>query len=348
LSPPRLDPAADIAASPELFPIQAEGERGRLIRLDEDAYRQASFLDERLLAPGEAGDWRPWAELDRAAAALAVRCDWIFHIGHVGSTLMARLLGEHPALFCLREPALLRPVAAGWPSPLARARLATLLPLLSRTWRPGQTALVKATSFVSGLAADLLDRDPQARAVLMAVGPPSYLRGILGGEASRQELPVTAPLRLARLQRRLGAEVRADGEGALIAASWLCETLALHDAAGRHGERTLWIDFDRFLAAPEAGLAQALAHLRAPAEPAFVRELAQGPLMRRYSKGPEHAYDAGLRRRVQAQAEALHGAEVRAGMNWLQAVAAAHPPVMEVLRRAAVAARPVASPPPGR
>ncbi len=339
------DIAERLTASPELFPVQDEGDRVRLVRLAEPDYARASFLDERVFEAGTPVELQPWAEVEAAAAGLRLRADFIFHIGHVGSTLMARLLGEHPAAFSLREPALLRPVADAWPalSEPMPVRLDRLMRLFSRTWRAEQTALIKATSFVSEMAEHLLAGDHEARALIMGATPPSYLRGILGGPGSRQEIAMTAPRRLARLRRRLGTVAEPRSEGEAIAMSWLVETLALHAAAERHGERVLWIDFDRFLTDPQAGLTAAFAHLRAPAAPAFVADLVGGPMMRRYSKGPEHAYDADLRREVQALAEHEHGFEVRAGMDWLQRMAHDHPPALAALRRAAAAARPVAA-----
>jgi hypothetical protein len=339
--------ADDLTGSPALFPVQDRGGEVQLIRLDQAAYARASFLDERVMAEASRAEVRPWPEVEAAARGLPRRADFIFHIGHVGSTLMARLLGEHPAVFSLREPGLLRPLVEAWPAPSAEAeaRLDALLRLFSRTWRPEQTALIKATSFVSELADDLLARDARARALVMGAAPPSYLRGILGGPASRQEIALMVPRRLARLERRLGGVPAPRSEGEAAAMTWLCETLALHAAAERHGAQVLWLDFDRFLDAPAAGLQAAFAHLGATTEPAFVTGLAAGPLMRRYSKGPEHAYDANLRREVQAQAEREHGPEVRAGMDWLQRMANAHPQALAALRRAAAAARPLAAGP---
>ena len=121
--------ATDLALSPALFPIalSADGRRLRLIQLDEAAYARASFLDGRLITPGLEADWTDWAAVEQAAQVLPTRAHFIFHVGHVGSTLLSRLLGEHPALFSLREPALLRDVATG---PLA-ARMGPLLALLS-------------------------------------------------------------------------------------------------------------------------------------------------------------------------------------------------------------------------
>jgi hypothetical protein len=53
--------------------------------------------------------------------------------------------------------------------------------------------------------------------------------------------------------------------------------------------------------------------------------------MHRYSKAPEHAYDAALRREVLASAERDHPAEIRRGMTWLAAIGARHRVVAKAL-----------------
>ena len=51
----------------------------------------------------------PWEEVAGAMPADARRdARWIFHIGHVGSTLIARLLGELDSVLSVREPRALR------------------------------------------------------------------------------------------------------------------------------------------------------------------------------------------------------------------------------------------------
>ena len=65
---------------------------------------------------------------------------WIFHIGHVGSTLIARLLGELDSVLSVREPRALRDLTFFPPEVSAQLR-AALRALFSRTFAPDQTAL---------------------------------------------------------------------------------------------------------------------------------------------------------------------------------------------------------------
>ena len=114
--------------------------------------------------------------------------------------------------------------------------------------------------------------------------------------------------------------------------SWLCEMACLQQAAARFGSRILWVDFDAFLAAPEAGLEAIVRRLGAAPAPGEIASILAGPLMRRYSKAPEHAYDAALRRDVLAGADREHGEEIRRGMHWLASLAGRHPLIDAVLR----------------
>jgi hypothetical protein len=317
----------DLLQSPTWFPFEGNVDTVRWVRLDESAYRTASFLDQRLLAGGYEQATCKTTLLRAAAAKLTPRSHYLFHTGHVGSTLLSRLLGTHENLFSVREPSLLRTLADESNQQQATADLRTLLALFGRTWRPNQSAVIKATSFVSELAHSVLASDSAAVAILMYTHPLSYLRGILGGPNSRVEARVLAPARQRRLARRLPNEdwlPSSQAEGELIAMSWLCEMTALHQAAVRFPSRVHWVDFDDFLRDPPRKLGRIFQVLGADTTLSQVEALASGPLMRQYSKAPEYAYDAALRREVHLSADFEHGPEIRRGMQWLER-AASHP-----------------------
>ena len=328
--------AQDIAASPAWLPLEARDSGSlRLVRLDESGYRAASFLDLRILPSSAEQALCPASIVADAAALLEPGAHYLLHIGHVGSTLLSRLLGEHAGFFTVREPAMLRALATESSRSFGGLHLHQVLSLLARSWRPDQRALVKATSFVGELAEPILEADARAAALLMFSPALTYLRCILGGPNSRLESRALAGSRLARLRRRLGSEsepLEPRSEGEWIAMSWLCEMTALRQAADRFGPRVLWVDFDAFLSAPAAGLERMLRALGAAPSAGEVEHLARSPIMRRYSKAPEHGYDAQLRRAVLASADSEHGGEIRRGMQWLARLAGRHPLIDGVLR----------------
>jgi hypothetical protein len=211
-----------------------------------------------------------------------------------------------------------------------------LLTLLGRTWRPSQRAVVKATSFVSEIARSLLEANRSSAGVFMFSPALAYLRCILGGPNSRLEARALAAARLARLRKRLpedAFDLDPGSEGQWIAMSWLCEMVCLQQAAAQFESRILWIDFDAFLAAPQAGLGSIFHALGRDATPQEIDGIVAAPIMHRYSKAPEHAYDAALRGEVLASADRDHGAEIRRGMDWLERLAARHRTVAQALSR---------------
>ena len=112
----------------------------RLIAMDREAYRSASFLDDRMLQQPVDAHIVPWPAVE-AAMADNPRADarWIFHIGHVGSTLVSRMLGEIAGVLAVREPRLLRDLALS-PPEVRAGYIRTVTPLMSRTFSGNEIA----------------------------------------------------------------------------------------------------------------------------------------------------------------------------------------------------------------
>ena len=343
--------ATRIKTSPEAYPhsLDVASDTVSFMTLSEADYARASFLDARVLTAASAPDAIAWPRVAAAVdeAALPERLGLIFHIGHVGSTLLSRLLGAHRNVLALREPDPYRTLAridaelgspdSAWDRAAFDQRLGVLLKLWSRGFRPGQLAVVKATSICCGLAAAVLARPSRPPAIFMFTRPEVYLATLFGGENNHLDIRGAAPLRERRLNRRLGGvAVRLDemSYAQVTAMSWACEMAALADAARTAGGRVLWLDFERLLVRPQARLAEAFAHLGVAADPADIAEIVAGPELGRYSKAPEHAYDAGLRAQVLAQARGLHGDWIAEGMAWLERAGAEHPAVEVALEAA--------------
>lgn len=328
--------AQSLAASPDLFPASLDVRAGSvtLWRLSLDDYRRSAFLDGRIAA-GKQSRLLPFAELAAAVEAtrLTENCDFLFHIGHVGSTLLSRLLGKHPALFSLREPDALRTLSVAQKEPLRDVYLQPFLKLFSRTYDPEARALLKATSFVSEIAPDLLGRTYKPHALAMGVSPEVYLATIFGGENTPSEARALAPMRAARLKSRVPVELRLDSlsNGEIAALGWACESLCLSQAAKEGGGRLLALDFEKFLADPHAMLSRAFAHLGVRPSESEVAAILGSDEMRAYSKAPEYRYDAETRHAVLAEGRARHATDIRNGLVWIERVAAEHPAIENAL-----------------
>jgi hypothetical protein len=305
----------------------------RLIAMDRDSYRAASFLDDRILQQPVDTQVVAWPLIEEAMAGdLRQDARWIFHIGHVGSTLASRLLGELAGVLGVREPRLLRDLAMSPPKVRARYVPAAAR-LMSRTFAEGECACVKATSWASEIAPDLVPRGE--RALLMFATPRNYVASILAGENSLKELHALAPVRDQRLQRRRLSFPAARSNSDLAAMAWACEITSLEAAADAMSDRHIsWADFDRFLGNVEGELGRIAADLGFAAPAEQLRSIAQGPLMRRYSKALEYDYSPELRRELITDAERRHAKELGEALAMLRSVAERSPLLARALSRA--------------
>jgi hypothetical protein len=325
LSPP---PSCQEIARDATWLLQAldpQAKVGRLIRMDATAYREASFLDDRMLQTPQEMCVVPWDGLaDAAAAVEAPPARWIFHLGHVGSTLVARLLGELPTVLSVREPRALRDLttAPDLARPVSR--------LMARTLAPGQASVVKATSFVSEIAPVLIE--PDGKALFMMASPRRYIASILAGENSVKELHALASTRALRAQAR-GLTVPVPQSNAELAAiAWASSISALEAAAlSRPDVAITWVDFDDWL--EEADLGPIAAALDLEADPARVAELQASHLLTRYSKSTDYEYSPRLRRQLIADATAAHRRDVDRGVALLEKMAASSPLMATALGR---------------
>jgi hypothetical protein len=310
----------EILGSPDLFPFHCseDGNWVQFLRLNEHDYRNASFLDQRLLsdsrehaATKKTGNV-PWSLLYPWTLEMPVACDFIFHISHCGSTLVARMLGEHSNCFALREPWILRHLT----QEPGDERILAFLALWSRTYRPEQRALIKATSFVSEIGVRLMTLASDARALLMHVPPETFLASVLDGSMS--DIDAQLPSRCNRLSRTIPIQLESlaglsPGERAAL--SYLAEMESLETIAATFPDRTLRLDFDAFLGAPKRHLEEIAQGFGLIGQ---VNAMLSEDLTKRYAKKTEVVYDATYRQRLIDQAQKNHGAEIERGLAWLK------------------------------
>lgn len=313
--------------------IDPKARLARLVRMESAAYRAASFLDDRMLSQQAESRLCDLDQILAVAGSLAEPpAGWIFHIGHVGSTLVSRLLGELEGVLSLREPRSLRDLAVAGEE---RPRIARALGrMMGRSFPGEQIVIVKATSMVSEYAPLLVERG--SAALFLYTSPANYIAGILAGENSVKELEALHEIRASRLAGRgisLWGLDRSNAHRA--AAAWACEMTSLETAAeAMPGCNILWGDFDVMLADMAGWFGRVATHFGIAAPPQCVAELAVGPLMRRYSKAPEYDYSPSLRAELLAEATRHHLPDIEAAVAALHEAAKSAPMLGRALARA--------------
>ncbi len=336
--PTAYDPLSTLMDSPDSYPQKLDLARSCILQIgfDESAYRASSFLDDRILSPGTRGAWLP---IERVAARARLGLapwplHYILHTGHVGSTLLSRLLDTTDSVLSLREPLPLRTLAdagdvLGQPeSLLSESQFEVVLDTFIRLWSRGYPAtrsvVLKATSATARVAPLLLRRNAGSRAVYLNLRAEPYLATLLAGPNSPVDLRGHGAERMRRLRTRIVTPLKplhALTPGELTAMSWLAESLTRREILAQWPDRVLAVDFDAFLGDTPRHMQQVVDHLQLMTEPGWVTQLSSNPALTRYSKSPDHEYSPALRAQVLGQARNQHRDEIRRGLDWLHALA---------------------------
>lgn len=332
---------AGLAQSPALYPQKLDLAAGRalLIRMSEADYRASSFLDDRILTPQTQGAWVALDDL-RAAAMEIAPCPlhFIFHIGHVGSTLVSRLLSETGDVLPLREPVPLRQLAELFDRPGGKSQGGDILEVFLRLWSRGfastSAVILKATSATARLTPALLAARPEARAIYLTLGAEAHIATLLAGQNSAAEMNGMGPERLQRLRNLTGASDNPQPRSLeeLAAMSWLSERLTQQAVLMEYPARVLPVDFEEFLQHTEEVLSQVLRHYGLDASGEKIEVMLNSALWRSYSKSPSETYSPGLRNQMLAETRKLYGAEIARALKWLDDLAHRDGNVAAVLR----------------
>ena len=341
----------DLVAAPDIYlqKIDLARDAALLVRLDESAYRGASFLDDRILTPTLKGGWTSLSNVVQAAQGIAHGrpLHFIFHTGHVGSTLLSRLLDESGCVLSLREPLPLRTLAdvhdvlgrvdSLWSEPQFDLVVGAFMRLWSRGYHDTQCVVVKATSSAGRVHAALLAASEDSRAIYMNLRAEPYLATLLAGQNSLIDLRGHGPERMRRVQARFGASVaplHALSVGELAALSWLAETSAQRDALKAFPGRVIDVDFDTLLGDVAGQMARILEHFALPDAGRHSAQMARSASLSRYSKAPEYDYSADARAEVLRESRRSNRLEIRKGLEWLEALAKSNREVAEIVGHA--------------
>jgi len=339
---------ARLPLSADAYPHKIDLVRGAVlvIELDAAAYRAASFLDDRILGPASRGTWLPGGRVTEAARQIRELrpLHFIFHTGHVGSTLLSRLLDDTGSILSLREPIPLRTLAEaadvlGQPDSLfSEEQFASLLDMMLRLWGRGydwsDAVVVKATSSAGRLARPILGARPAARAIYLNVRAETYLATLLAGESSPIDLRGHGPERVRRLRASTAASLaplHALSPGEQAALAWLVETRSQLDAVRSFPDRVMGVDFDELLDEVVPTMARILGHLGVSAESGFLDRIVKSPTLTHYSKAPEHGYTPEFRNALLRESRANNATEILRGMAWLERFARADESVAQLL-----------------
>lgn len=335
---------------PTFFPHKLDliAERALFVHLDRAAISDASFLDDRVLSPQTAGIWLRLDQLDRTVlgANSGKPIHYIFHIGHVGSTLLSRMLDQMDGTLGLREPMPMRTLAeasddlhttASLISPAYLERLIDIYTMLwSRPFPDTQAIILKATSSTARMGSRLLNQQTTSRAVYLYLPAEPYLATLLAGANSPIDLRGHAQERSRRLEAlsaaRVSQPLHAFSLGELAAHAWLTEMLTQYVLQSSANMRVRAVNFETLLGAPRETLEAICEHLNVTTSDAALTRATSDKILNRYSKSTGELYSAQLRGQILDEARHKNAAEIRRGLDWIERMERNSPVVAQLLK----------------
>jgi hypothetical protein len=329
-----------LASGPALFLRDLDPVRDLAMfsSMTEESYRSSSFLNKPTEYVGQCEFAISLDVLLQLWANQSVprrTIHYVFHVGHCGSTLMSRLLGELDGLFALREPPVLMGLSRSFrrlaePNfPISRTRWESLkdlcIDLLGRTWRQEGTALVKPTSHANNLIPILMRHTGDEHAVFLWVKLETYLATMMRDETRRETQLFAKDFRIREFNQLAPAcPVSQEGlsAGQMASLNWLLHAremaLAFDDA--ELAPRVISVRFEEYLRAPESKLTEIGAFLCQPDIDIGVAQVITEKMGRVNAKIPGIAYDASDRSAMLDASRRKYAKEIQDGLDWAHEV----------------------------
>jgi hypothetical protein len=296
----------DLYTSPDHYLHSFDGKNAIFVPMDRAAYYRSIFLDARISTAAGQAIAVPVTALEQGIRA-PQPTSWIFHMAHVGSTLLARALDDPGASLVVREPLALRQLYGQ----SDERRLAIVTAMLGKRYRADAPTLVKANVPVNFLLPKLAAVEPDARAILLYLPLRDYLLAVLRGDSHRDWLRKVTSF----LSVDLG-DLSAVSDAERAAALWLAQVDAFTVAlAALPNARAL--NAERFYGQPGAVLNAVAKHLAVPITPAAVAATVSGPLFSTHAKNPALDFDNQARMERRHELERTMADELQAAERWI-------------------------------
>ncbi len=317
---------------PDACPLEFSQDGLDLVPMSRETYQQSLFMDRGRIIPAARRGWHlplPGLldEFERRRVAQRP-INFIFHIAHCGSTLLARAMDVPARTLVLREPFPLRQLgaeAAATPSgprdpAIWRRCLALTGALLGRRYDPDEAVIVKANVPVNFMLGPLMGLHPESRGVLLYADLERYVMSVLKTPMHRRWVGnVSAQIAGGiRATKELAAADQASLTTAERAAClWAVQMLRFRAAlAGNETLRSL--DCEALFASPEQTLGRCFDHFGLALPAAAIEAIANGELFRRHAKDPRRAYDRGQRDREFEHLRTELDGDLEQARSWIQ------------------------------
>ncbi len=296
------------------------------VNADRAVRRKAPFLTDEFLPT--ANEPVVVRRVDALAANKGShRIGFIFHSAYCCSTLLANAYDRPGAAVGIKEPTILNDLV-GWrlrggaPDKIG-AILRDALDLLARPFEAGETAIIKPSNVVNGLARAMISARPEAGVLLIYAPLKTYVTSIankgLRGRLWVREL-LTKQLKEGLINFGFSSEELFNQSDLQVAAlGWLAQHRLFTKIADSWPARVRTVSSEALLANPRDALA-ALDKLFGVASDSAARDEVIDTVFRRHAKSGE-SFTSENRTSDQRNALEVHGEEISLVYDWAKLVA---------------------------
>lgn len=323
--------AADILADPNwLAHRYDEANDGfRFVRLDRDGHGAATFITDEYLSDTDQFQFVDRSAAEEAQIGAGPR-HFVFHSAYCCSTMVARAFEIAGLSHGLKEPQVLNDILGWRRRGASDAEIKTVLKLstdlLARPFGAGEATIVKPSNIVSPLAENLLELNPDAKALFLHAPIDGYLRSIakkgLWGRRWVREVLLGTINDGYLIGGFVGQELLELTDLQVAALGWLSQHSLFNRLMDQFGaERIRTLNSEDLLSDPEAAMRKLFNLFGIALIPDALRQIIDGPAFNTHSKDAAMEFDAGARAIEQAKLAESYGEEIDMVANWAAAVA---------------------------
>lgn len=322
--------ANKLLVSPDVFPQRLEAADLIFVSMSRDTYQRSIFTDVNRAVTAGSEAWAvPLGELlalvDRHRKPLPAPA-FIFHIAHCGSTLLSRAIDRPGSSLVIREPMVLRQLAADphlqrTDIPLDQAAqrcLDALIYLLSRQYQADERVVVKANVPVNFMLPALNQQLANPAGVLLYCSPDAYLVAALKSPERRawakhvcQEMATG----IHSIEHLAGIDIAALSAAQSAALLWLAQMVKFQAALDAN-ERLRALDCEAFYDSPADVIRRCCEHFDIDMPATEADAISNSELFSRYAKDPNLQYDNAERKEQHQRLRERFTDEIEAAMNW--------------------------------
>ncbi|ANP46955.1 hypothetical protein [Candidatus Viadribacter manganicus] len=307
-----------ILTSPDLYVQSFDRDEAICFEMDQSAYQRSIFLDRRIAAKNMAHERVRRSDVLAAVKGAPAQgpINYIFHIAHCGSTLLARALDLPGQNLVLREPFTLRQLgveAANGAEDAASIEMMRVL--LARRYNENGPVIVKANVPVNFMIPALMRPQADQPAIVLHYALEDYLLAILRSEMHRGWVAHVSNELKPGIEKLTGRCAADESVAVSAARLWLAQLLQFDAALGAY-PNTRSLSAEDLFEQPNAVLGAAFTLFGQPQNEAALDAIVSSELFTRYSKDPRHKFDNAQRVVRRAKLKEDLADELEAGRAW--------------------------------